>query len=145
MSHSVHLKAPPPTRGLSLTAAPSHHRAALSPATPPSVSQIAKQVPVPDRAVLKADWAIRGACRRFCSPLLARLLSDENYALILDLLDWKKLLVRLIVYFPNGYCRRRCGTRDGNFRPGLANSRDQPKTYRHRGEPGDNAYDCASH
>src|SRR5262245_22698353 len=90
MPHSVHLKAPPPTRGLSLTAAPSHHRAALSPATPPSVS--AKQAPVPDRAVLKADWAIRGACRRFCNPLLARLLSDENYALILDLLDWKKLL-----------------------------------------------------
>jgi len=40
--------------------------------------------------------------------LLARLLG-ENQALILELLDWKKFQVRQIVYFPNGYCRRRCG------------------------------------
>src|SRR5215471_10054039 len=76
--------------------------------------------------------------------LLARLLS-ENQALILELLDWKKFYVRQIVYFPNGHCRRRCGFRDGTFRHRLASTRVQPKTYRHRGEPGGNAYDRASH
>src|SRR6516162_2973258 len=76
--------------------------------------------------------------------LLTRLLS-ENQALILELLDWKKFYVRQIVYFPNGHCRRRCGFRDGTFRHRLASTRVQPKTYRHRGEPGGNAYDRASH
>jgi len=69
----------------------------------------------------------------------------ENEALIVDLLDWKKFQVRLIVYFPNRYCRRRYRRRDGNFRRRPASSRVQPKTYRHPGEPGGNAYDRASH
>ena len=56
--------------------------------------------------------------------------------MILELLDWKKFYVRQIVYFPNGHCRRRCGFRDGTFRYRLASNRVQPKTYRHRGEPG---------
>jgi len=86
-----------------------------------------------------------GCCRRFCGLLLARLLSNENQALILELLDWQKFQVRQIVYFPNGYCRRRCGFRDKRFRRRSASSRVQPKTYRHRGEPCGNAYDCASH
>src|SRR5262245_66084605 len=61
------------------------------------------------------------------------------------MLDWKKLYVRQTVYFPNGYCRRRRGFRDGTFRHRLASTRVQPKTYRHRGEPCGNAYDRASH
>ena len=72
--------------------------------------------------------------------LLARLLS-ENQPLILELLDWKKFYVRQIVYFPNGYCRRRCGFRDGRFRRRSASSGVQPKTYRHCGEPCGNAYE----
>src|SRR5262245_15870170 len=41
--------------------------------------------------------------------------------------------------------RRRCGFRDRRFRRRPARSRVQPKTYRHRGDPGGNAYDRASH
>jgi hypothetical protein len=78
------------------------------------------------------------------SLLLARLLS-ENQALILELLDWKKFYVRQIVYFPNGHCWRRCGFRDGTFRHRLASTRVRHNTYRNRGEPRGNAYDCASH
>jgi hypothetical protein len=75
--------------------------------------------------------------------LLTRLLS-ENQALILELLDWKKFYVRQIVYFPNRYSSR-CGFRDGTFRHGLASTRVQHNTYRHRSKPCGNAYDCASH
>ena len=61
------------------------------------------------------------------------------------MLDWERFEVQLIVYFRNRYCRRWCGIRDGNFLRGLASSEVQAKSYRHRGEPGGNAYDCASH
>jgi hypothetical protein len=76
--------------------------------------------------------------------ILARRLS-ENEALILELRDWKEFYVRLILYFPNRYCRSRCGFRDGTSRHGLASSRVKPNTYRHCGDAGGNAYDCALH
>jgi hypothetical protein len=44
-------------------------------------------------------------------------------------------------------CRRAIEriARDGNFCRRPASSRVQPETYRYPGEPGGNAYDCASH
>jgi hypothetical protein len=38
VSHSIHLKAPPPDAGPFFESRAAHHRAALSPATPPSIS-----------------------------------------------------------------------------------------------------------